>query len=261
MQALLTAAPWASALAWLLKLFRCLASDAGCNRLIVQIFESMAGSTPSCQPRASVAGDAFRRPRWASLAKKALGGAVAVGMLSAGSAQALTWNWSFTGDFSSGQGTFTTAGSTPVADAIETITAITGTYTRFGNNDNKDGTYSITGMSTLYGASNTFKWDGTSASSIVTDGPGISFWVDSGNEVNVYREYGPNSYGSTDDIVTTFSGGRDGIVNSSSVSPVANVPGPLPILGVAAAFGFSRKLRKRIKLHKGTSDISTSAVK
>jgi hypothetical protein len=29
----------------------------------------------------------------------------------------------------------------------------------------------------------------------------------------------------------------------------ASVPGPLPILGLAAAFGFSRKLRKRIKLH------------
>ena len=37
-----------------------------------------------------------------------------------------------------------------------------------------------------------------------------------------------------------------------------SVPGPLPILGVAAAFGFSRKLRKRIKLHRGSSDISTS---
>ena len=38
----------------------------------------------------------------------------------------------------------------------------------------------------------------------------------------------------------------------------SDVPGPLPILGVAAAFGFSRKLRKRIKLHKGSSDISNS---
>ena len=46
-------------------------------------------------------------------------------------------------------------------------------------------------------------------------------------------------------------------VNASRSS--ASVPGPLPILGVAAAFGLSRKLRKRIKLHKGTSDISTSA--
>ena len=45
-------------------------------------------------------------------------------------------------------------------------------------------------------------------------------------------------------------------VNASRSS--ASVPGPLPILGVAAAFGFSRKLRKRIKLHRGTSDISVS---
>ena len=33
---------------------------------------------------------------------------------------------------------------------------------------------------------------------------------------------------------------------NASASP-ASVPGPLPILGLAAAFGFSRKLRKRIK--------------
>ena len=38
----------------------------------------------------------------------------------------------------------------------------------------------------------------------------------------------------------------------------AHVPGPLPILGLAAAFGFSRKLRKRIKLHRDTSAFSTS---
>jgi hypothetical protein len=37
-----------------------------------------------------------------------------------------------------------------------------------------------------------------------------------------------------------------------------SVPGPLPILGVAAAFGFSRQLRKRIKRHRETSSVSTS---
>ena len=46
------------------------------------------------------------------------------------------------------------------------------------------------------------------------------------------------------------------VVDSSTGS--ASVPGPLPILGLAAAFGFSRKLRKRIKLHKDTSAVSTS---
>jgi len=34
--------------------------------------------------------------------------------------------------------------------------------------------------------------------------------------------------------------------------PAAAVPAPLPLFGTAAAFGFSRKLRKRIKLAPGT---------
>jgi hypothetical protein len=34
----------------------------------------------------------------------------------------------------------------------------------------------------------------------------------------------------------------------STSSPTAEVPGPLPLLGAATAFGFSRKLRKRIAL-------------
>jgi hypothetical protein len=37
------------------------------------------------------------------------------------------------------------------------------------------------------------------------------------------------------------------------------VPGPLPIFGIAAAFGYSRKLRKRIKNSK-PEVISTTAV-
>ena len=34
--------------------------------------------------------------------------------------------------------------------------------------------------------------------------------------------------------------------------PAASAPGPLPFLGAGAAFGFSRKLRKRIKLAPGS---------
>jgi hypothetical protein len=32
--------------------------------------------------------------------------------------------------------------------------------------------------------------------------------------------------------------------------PMPQVPGPIPLFGVAAAFGYSRKLRKRIKTSK-----------
>ena len=46
-------------------------------------------------------------------------------------------------------------------------------------------------------------------------------------------------------IRDTFLPG-DGDINES-INTVRNVPGPLPILGAGAAFGFSRKLRGRIK--------------
>jgi hypothetical protein len=39
-------------------------------------------------------------------------------------------------------------------------------------------------------------------------------------------------------------------VVSNVVNITESVPGPLPVLGAAAAFGFSRKLRKRIKSSK-----------
>jgi len=102
-------------------------------------------------------------------------------------AQALTWNWSFDGSpHGSAQGTFTTAGSTALANTLETITAITGTYTDSG------GTYNITGLSTFVGAANQFQWDGTNSSPIFSDGDGISFFLDSGAEVNMYRLSLPN---------------------------------------------------------------------
>lgn len=56
---------------------------------------------------------------------------------------------------------------------------------------------------------------------------------------------------------SSYVGDTISVQVNASASP-ASVPGPLPILGIAAAFGFSRKLRKRIKLHKGTSNISAS---
>ena len=225
--------------------------------------KAMAGSTRSCQPRVSVAVRTSTTRHHKKLLGAALGAVVAGFLLTAGQAKALTWNWSFSGDASSGQGTFTTAGSTPVAGAIETITDITGTYYRF-DTFGGDGTYSIR---SYRHDENTFKWDGPGGSPI--NSFLISFEVSGnslGRESGIFYVHlfssltsGPNDYRPVTDTFTTFSG-YDGVINSSSlspVSPVANVPGPLPILGLAAAFGFSRKLRKRIKLHKGTSAVST----
>ena len=47
---------------------------------------------------------------------------------------------------------------------------------------------------------------------------------------------------------------KDSVVTWAQLAPVAApVPGPLPALGAAAAFGFSRKLRNRINARKGDS--------
>jgi hypothetical protein len=53
---------------------------------------------------------------------------------------------------------------------------------------------------------------------------------------------------------TVYTWARSSLVRS----PEAAVPGPLPALGAAAAFGYSRKLRKRIK--RSSNSISATAV-
>jgi len=75
-------------------------------------------------------------------------------------ARALTWNWSVTGPVGSAQGTFTTAGTAAQAGVAETITGVTGTYTRSNTppNDTIDnGTYTITGLGSFGSADITFK--------------------------------------------------------------------------------------------------------
>ncbi len=41
-------------------------------------------------------------------------------------------------------------------------------------------------------------------------------------------------------------------------TPPAAVPGPLPALGAAAAFGFGRQLRMHIKASKGVSSTAST---
>ena len=45
-------------------------------------------------------------------------------------------------------------------------------------------------------------------------------------------------------------------VNASSSGSLANVSGPLPLLGLGAAFGFTRRLRRRVRLGSKTSQPS-----
>jgi hypothetical protein len=151
-----------------------------------------------------------------------------------------TWNWSFTATGYSGSGTFTTADVTPAANTTYNITGITGTI-----NSN-----SIIGLDTS--VTNMFRWNGTSTSPIlVYRDPNpypIAFLI--GFETWYFGRYGTtvgwepmSKLEDTDD---------DYPVSSSSLAPVSPpapstaAPGPLPLLGAAAAFQASRRLRRRL---------------
>lgn len=173
-------------------------------------------------------------------------------VLSAGQAMAVTkWNWSFQTNVpgQSGQGTFTTNDATLTVGTTYTITDIGGSYTRNGI------TYAITGLSNYQGATNTFQWGGYS-SPIITNYLGISFIADSGDNVNIYfNDVSQDAaiYSGVDETVTEFIGDPDGLITFSSLTPA--VPGPLPLFGAAAAFGVSRRLRRRVK-HQALAPLS-----
>ena len=169
-------------------------------------------------------------------------------MLSAPAQAINIWNWSFTGDGNgdgnqSASGTFQTADVTPTAGVTYDITGITGTY-------NRDSVaYEITGLSDYQGAANTFQWDGTSSSSILSNFDGISFSTSS-NAVNMY--FNDVGYQPIDSTVTTFLNNDDAIV-SSTLSPTA-VPWEtdvLSVVGTTILFGFGvwskRKSAKSIQ--------------
>jgi len=204
------------------------------------IRKQLISSAPGC----GEVSPKFSRPH--RLKRLMAHGAVSAALMAtwaAAPAQALTWNWSFDGGpLPSAQGTFTTAGSTAQANTLETITGITGTYTDLGGISR-----TITGLGTLGGASNEFQWDGSNASPILTDDEGISFILDTLEEVNIYYA-SPVGFGNVNRFATTSTSPNS--VSSSLLSPVqapSSVPGPLPLFGAAAAFGWSRQLRRRIK--------------
>ena len=174
------------------------------------------------------------------MVRGAVGAALLASCLQAGAASALTWNWSFNGGpLPSAQGTFTTAGSTAQANTFLTITGITGTYTDPGGISR-----TITGLGTLGGANNQFQWDRSNSSPIITDNNGIAFDLDTPERVNIYVSSG---IGGINRIYTTNLASN---LSSSLLSPVqdpSSAPGPIPLFGAAAAFGWSRQLRRRIK--------------
>jgi hypothetical protein len=76
----------------------------------------------------------------------------------------------------------------------------------------------------------------------VSSGLGVAYH-EAGYSAAVERVYGGSSVGTK-----TFQYGLKTRFNYTyNLGPAQSVPGPLPLFGAAAAFGYSRKLRNRIK--------------
>jgi hypothetical protein len=159
--------------------------------------------------------------------------------LQATPAQAITtWDWSFTNlsGSRSGSGTFTTADVVPTANTTYDILGLSGTYSHSGT------TYDILGLSSSAGADNTFRWDGTPSSSIISNGNGIVFTTSGGISVKIYSISGLGPINGTRSSLN----GNLYILSGSTLQPQQPVPGPLPLFGAAAAYSWSRRLRRRI---------------
>ena len=87
-----------------------------------------------------------------------------------------------------------------------------------------------------------------------TDG-GLSISTDAGSSWTTYT----TTDGLGDDVVggvyasgSSICAATEGGLSIAQLPPTA-VPGPLPVAGAAAAFGFSRKLRRRLRAAASTS--------
>ena len=146
-------------------------------------------------------------------------------------------------------------------------TALGGTY--LGNTSNSSAWTSIaSGVGTSSGVNNPTIIDVTDfvlsqgSYGILLDlGSSWSHYYTNGNDTN-------QVYSNSDLTLTLGAASNNPFISPNVFSPrvwngtleyeivSASVPGPLPLFGVGAAFGFSRKLRKRIK--SSTNSVSTT---
>jgi enhancing lycopene biosynthesis protein 2 len=160
-------------------------------------------------------------------------------------AQALTFNWSASAvpsgssAFVSGSGSGTFEANLSSGTTTYTMTSISGSW----NSD------AIIGPGTLAGADNTFDYAGDGTLNV--NGAGFAFQTATA-EYNLF--YGGGGYGAANNMCDgPFGGGgcvNDGLV---TISSVAAVPAPLPILGIPPVLVYCRKLKKRIKARRDSS--------
>ena len=216
-----------------------------------------------------------RRPRWPSLSKSALGAAVALGALGAGQAHAdcpqaaLTVNVGgqnynlslFCGSYNDNAAKFATPSNGGVMPwwgnqsmAFEFAMTINNGLGH-GSNFNPSGNPQFGGTGPYF-AIGPYSLD-------PTDRLTAAFYDNFFGPIysdEVSDRFGGGAYGIIDFATDPFYGPIP--INANRVwaqsETEVGAPGPLPALGAAAAFGFSRKLRKRIKSSKATSTAVTA---
>lgn len=185
-----------------------------------------------------------RRRHWSSLAKPALGVALAMGVMTAGQAQALVVNVN-------GQDwDVTTFSGTYNANTSKFATAANGGIMPWWFNETAAHAFAIA-VDAQLGTPNIL--DGSSGPPAGTGSGPFFGYVTNGID-NIMYGYGwVSNYGVGQGVIGFPSGGTSRTwAQATLFLDTAEVPGPLPALGAAAAFGFSRKLRKRIKSHAKT---------
>jgi len=118
--------------------------------------------------------------------------------------------------------------------------------------------FNITGLSNYNGATNTFQYNPSlnpnDPSAFITDIDGISFVTNEVASFNIYWSINSPTLGIADSYTTNSPSASaasiplaGSIIVAGPSAPVpSSVPGPLPIFGAGAAFGMSRRLRRRV---------------
>ena len=123
--------------------------------------------------------------------------------------------------------------------------------------------YSVTGEQSFTSAGDVVNQIASSAAGITTNLDGFSslFAIDSsyvsGSPIISSSTYSSTTlsalgFTATSGLIGTWTLAGTGDTINIVIGPPAEVPGPLPLLGAGAAFGFSRRLRRRISASQAT---------
>ena len=182
---------------------------------------------------------------------------------------AVTLQSGFAGDYTPANWTTTVSGdgSVDTTDAPGSITltggtrSINGGYTTYTANATAAGQVSFSwDYSRAFSGSSSFSYVINSNYTLINTGSGSSATGITSFNVAIGDIFGfdVGNGGSVPFGLATVTISNFSAPIPSSAPSTESVPGPLPILGVAAAFGCSRKLRRRINLAK--SPVSTDSV-